>query len=372
MSFVSKIINKYFSDRRFVVSSKYGVTYYNLKTSYQLCVLFFICILLGYMSYISIDSYVKNSKIRHVYQELDSVKKVNDNLVEHVELINKDLSVLAKHFGNAIPSSQKAKKLGNRDDVARQLKAESLNNVAAVMNGLNGTMANMVKTLESTDLRLSYFMKNAANISKVKSALFTVDSDDFNNYELYKTNSYNYYFRSAAIDGSGISDDAIADFIELNRIMRKMPIRDPFNGDFMITSSYGVRRDPFAVNSKRMHHGIDLHGKVSGATILAVGDGVAGYVGRHRDFGNMVEIQHWNAFGTKIISRYAHLKSLNVKTGQLVSAGSIIGRQGATGGMCKGEHLHLEIRLNNKSLNPANFIYAHKNVSNKAIVRRGK
>ena len=116
-----------------------------------------------------------------------------------------------------------------------------------------------------------------------------------------------------------------------------------------ITSSFGFRRDPFNGRSA-MHNGIDFKG-ARGSPILAAATGRVIYAGRKGGYGNFVEIDHGNGLTT----RYAHLSRIDVKVGQSVDAGETLGGLGSTG-RSTGPHLHFEVRLNGRAVNPRPFL----------------
>lgn len=124
---------------------------------------------------------------------------------------------------------------------------------------------------------------------------------------------------------------------------------------FRITSSYGFRWDPFT-NQRKMHQGIDLAG-MYGLKIYATGDGtvISAEDGKN-GYGKEVVINH----GFGYISRYAHLQRIDVKRGQSVKRGQYLGRLGSTG-RSTGPHLHYEVILDNKTLNPELFYYEDLN-----------
>ncbi len=117
----------------------------------------------------------------------------------------------------------------------------------------------------------------------------------------------------------------------------------------MVTSSFGVRRDPFT-GASAMHKGLDFRGP-TGAPIYAAADGRVSFVGRKSGYGNVVEISHGNG----LMTRYAHMSKFAAKRGQRVEAGAVIGAIGSTG-RSTGPHLHFEVRINNRAVNPRPFL----------------
>lgn len=126
-----------------------------------------------------------------------------------------------------------------------------------------------------------------------------------------------------------------------------------------ISSSFGFRRDPFT-GGGAMHSGIDFRGPI-GAPIYAAADGVISFVGVKSGYGNVVEISHGNG----MMTRYAHMSRFNARVGQRVSAGAHIGAIGNTG-RSTGPHLHFEVRINDRAVNPRPFLEMAPNVLEEA------
>ncbi|MGX7951244.1 M23 family metallopeptidase [Tsuneonella sp. HG249] len=126
-----------------------------------------------------------------------------------------------------------------------------------------------------------------------------------------------------------------------------------------MTSSFGARRDPFT-GATAMHAGIDFRGP-TGAPIYAAATGRVSYVGQKAGYGNVVEISHGNG----MITRYAHMSRFASKVGQEVAAGDIIGAIGSTG-RSTGPHLHFEVRVNDRAVNPRPFLEAAPHVLKEA------
>jgi murein DD-endopeptidase MepM/ murein hydrolase activator NlpD len=122
-----------------------------------------------------------------------------------------------------------------------------------------------------------------------------------------------------------------------------------------ISRGYGKKYDPFT-GMKQMHRGIDIANH-TGTPIIATADGKVTSVGRNGGLGKMIVINHGHGFQT----RYGHLSDYNVKRGQKVKRGDVIGYMGSTG-YSTGPHLHYEVYRNNKSLNPSNYILNDKSL----------
>lgn len=140
------------------------------------------------------------------------------------------------------------------------------------------------------------------------------------------------------------------DRLNLYRIAaQKAPFGMPVTSAFRYTSGYGPRWG-------RMHYGTDLAASY-GTPIYATADGVVTHAGWSSGYGRLIKIQH--SFG--IETRYAHLSKLRVNVGDRVSRGDRIGDMGNSG-RSTGTHLHYEVRVGSKPINPMTYIKAARNV----------
>lgn len=146
------------------------------------------------------------------------------------------------------------------------------------------------------------------------------------------------------------------DSLNLYRIaVQKTPFAQPVLSAFRFTSPFGKRRDP-KTGGTRMHEGADF-ASPHGTPIYATADGVVSHAGWLGGYGRLVKIKH--EFG--IETRYAHMSNIRVKVGQRVSRGDRIGDMGNSG-RSTGTHLHYEVRLNGKPVNPMTYIKAARDV----------
>ena len=115
------------------------------------------------------------------------------------------------------------------------------------------------------------------------------------------------------------------------------------------SSNFGVRSDPFR-HTRAMHAGVDLPGPV-GTPVYATADGLVGRAQRAGGYGNLVELEH----GQGIQTRYGHLSAIIAQPGTRVKRGDLIGLMGSTG-RSTGSHLHYEVRLSGRAVNPVPFL----------------
>jgi murein DD-endopeptidase MepM/ murein hydrolase activator NlpD len=117
------------------------------------------------------------------------------------------------------------------------------------------------------------------------------------------------------------------------------------------SSSYGVRRDPFT-HRPAFHSGLDFPGgRLSPVTATA--PGVVAFTGERAGYGRTVEIDH----GGGLKTRYGHLATIAVRVGQRVALGDRLGGMGSTG-RSTGTHLHYEVWLNGRPMNPERYLKA--------------
>ena len=148
------------------------------------------------------------------------------------------------------------------------------------------------------------------------------------------------YFRFTSSDGHTDYYD------EIGRSASRALLKTPVSGA-RLTSSFGMRRHPL-LRYNKMHTGVDF-GAPTGTPIRAAGSGVVDLAGRHGAYGIAVVLKH----GEKYKTLYAHMSRLaaGVRSGTRVNQGQIIGYVGTTG-RSTGPHLHYEVRVNNKPVNP--------------------
>jgi len=116
-----------------------------------------------------------------------------------------------------------------------------------------------------------------------------------------------------------------------------------------LTSRFGVRKDP-RYGTREFHHGIDIKAGM-GEDVLAAAPGTVIFAGRQSGFGKVVIIDH----GKRFCTVSAHLASMLVGEGDRVERGMVIGTIGRSGN-ATGIHLHFEIRVAGKSVDPLKYL----------------
>lgn len=117
-----------------------------------------------------------------------------------------------------------------------------------------------------------------------------------------------------------------------------------------INNEYGFRRNPFGGRTYEFHAGMDIDGE-RGDAVIAPANGIVTKAGWQGGYGNLVEIDHQNG----LVTRYGHLSRIEVQAGETIGRGQLLGLVGSTG-RSTGPHLHYELRLNDKAINPRRFL----------------
>ena len=181
------------------------------------------------------------------------------------------------------------------------------------------------------------------------------------------------YIRATVI-GLGISAEVLPSQIQLANIargddfknmmvnlaehraaLRKIPFKPPMLY-FYISSDYGNRKHP-KTGKVSFHHGVDLAGTWQ-ENVRVTAPGTVIYAGTEGSFGKVVRVQH--DFG--VVTTYAHLARITVRLDNYIGENHVIGKMGNTG-RSAGAHLHYEVRVNNKSIDPVKFMTVGRQIS---------
>jgi murein DD-endopeptidase MepM/ murein hydrolase activator NlpD len=153
---------------------------------------------------------------------------------------------------------------------------------------------------------------------------------------------------------AAILDQQMKRWKYIREVFRRLPLTAPIE-HYRLSSPFGIRRDPFTGRRAR-HNGMDFAYAVN-TPVMATASGTVVFAGWRGGYGWSVEIDH----GLGVRTRYAHMRKLLVKRGEKVHFRSKLGLLGSTG-RSNGPHVHYEILVNGKPVNPANFLKAGKYV----------
>ncbi len=148
-------------------------------------------------------------------------------------------------------------------------------------------------------------------------------------------------------------DDIISMARNKEKLLASLPAIQPVSNKELkrLSSGFGYRIDPI-LKVRKGHYGVDFSLE-KGSPVYATGDGVVSLVkSSFSGYGKEIEIDHGFGYTTK----YAHLNDFLVKKGQKVKRGEMIGYSGNTG-KSTAPHLHYEVHINNKPVNPVHYFY---------------
>jgi murein DD-endopeptidase MepM/ murein hydrolase activator NlpD len=143
-----------------------------------------------------------------------------------------------------------------------------------------------------------------------------------------------------------------ASFQEVEPVLSNYPIMWPVTGP--VTSVYGYRQSPLGGNGGENHSGIDIAVK-TGTPVACTGGGVVKHAGEYGSYGYLVIIDH----GMGLETYYAHNSRVLVSSGDTVTRGQIVAKSGSTG-YSTGPHVHYEVRINGKAVNPSKYMSLSK------------
>jgi len=172
------------------------------------------------------------------------------------------------------------------------------------------------------------------------------DIDDISNYVDQIANKISFEKKNF---------EAISEKLKSNeKLYASIPAIKPSPGVFAL-HGFGMRKHPI-LGINRMHEGIDIISDI-GSPVKSPGSGTVVFQGRRGGLGLCIEIDH--GFGYRTI--YGHLSSVNVKIGQKIKRGQLIGKTGNSG-LSTGPHLHYEVHHNGIKLDPMDFVFDDLNL----------
>lgn len=156
---------------------------------------------------------------------------------------------------------------------------------------------------------------------------------------------------------------SLARMSAMEQALVRIPNTLPASLDY-ISSGFGYRADPFT-GGGAFHAGLDFRGPI-GAPIRAAASGTVSFAGAKQGYGICVEISH----GKGLLTRYAHMSRIEARVGEAVLPGKLIGAIGSTG-RSTGPHLHFEVRINDRPVDPRPFLEAMPHVFQEASTGSG-
>lgn len=231
---------------------------------------------------------------------------------------------------------------------------------------LGVTAGDYYKAKEQADFYSSQISELRTTINSLKTAesefkrLFSLDSREeiLENLDTSDMGSLDMELLKKQIEDRMNTVGEIRDYLRQQRdIYFATPLGSPVGeGDYYISSNFGWRRHPKS-GKRSFHSGVDL-AAWPGTRVRATADGIVSFAGWSGGSGRLVCIEHGFGFTTC----YAHNKKLIVKVGQKLRRGDTIAYIGSTGNTT-GSHVHYEVWLNKKPVNPRRYMALKKSHS---------
>jgi murein DD-endopeptidase MepM/ murein hydrolase activator NlpD len=292
--------------------------------------------------FISISGYDSASSTNDIHQEIEKLESTKyQNIFGDMDLSKDDRNIALKiAASNAILDNIKDNARRRITDLQKKI---SLTGLALVNNHLILNKKTHKNDIYNTPTEIS--LNNEGEMEVKQGGPFLGQGK---------------FFGSSADDSENMGtvniDDEITYLANLEKFIHFAPLSKPMN-NYYVSSSYGERTDPIR-RVRAVHSGMDFVGR-EGEKILSPSVGKVIFAGKFGAYGTGIVIDH----GYGITTRYGHLAKINVKEGDAVKRGDIIGTQGSTG-RSTGSHLHYEVRYKNSPLNPKKFLQAGQAIFN--------
>jgi murein DD-endopeptidase MepM/ murein hydrolase activator NlpD len=275
------------------------------------------------------------------------------------------LGILGAFVWYGVGYSDTRSVLANKDNALRDTQAnldELRSGAADLFKSAKGFEAALNQTLQNLGLNRDVANSDQASLSSDLSSFLAInESADGTLKEVSDINQLARYLNDAVVPVEEIGDLINSQNALLTDIPSMWPIR---GGIGHVSMLFGQNPNPFT-GQYYIHKGIDLSTYRQGDPIIATADGQVVTVDIDlTGFGNYVIIKHKHGFYT----RYAHLQSFAVTTGQRVQQGQVIGRIGNTG-LSTGPHLHYEVHIGSDVVDPLKYINIRSDIANSPALR---
>jgi murein DD-endopeptidase MepM/ murein hydrolase activator NlpD len=242
----------------------------------------------------------------------------------------------------------------------------------AILNKEIDQLNEVMAALEDRDDNLyrAYFNSSPISLEKRKEGINQKrykELEGFNNSDLViSTIKKVDVLKKQLVIQSKSLDEILKLAMAKDKLLSAIPAIQPVKNEDLtrMASGFGYRSDPFT-KVRKMHQGMDFTAS-TGTPIYATGDGVVQKADNSLSgFGNHIEIGH----GFGYLTLYAHLSKYNVRPGQKVKRGDVIGFVGSTG-RSQAAHLHYEVHKNGQPVNPINFYYGNISAEEYVVISR--
>lgn len=236
------------------------------------------------------------------------------------------------------------------------LKVSHYNELRAQKDGLKNSYSQLEQVAKERDIQVASLGSLASEVSsmyglKQEPILVTEATGEVENAEISSSLDRFYTLKNTALSGAatlGISlglmhNATTSDWARASSVPNLWPVEGPITGPF------GERTDPFN-GEGAFHSGVDISASL-GQAVVAPAEGMVVFADQMSGYGRTIMIDH----GHGISTRYGHLGSFAVVSGQSVRRGDTIGYVGLSG-RSTGPHLHYEVRINDTPVNPYKYL----------------
>ncbi|MCO5259847.1 MAG: peptidoglycan DD-metalloendopeptidase family protein [Crocinitomicaceae bacterium] len=263
------------------------------------------------------------------------------------------LAIILSFFFTRTIATPKETRLQNELD-ALNMRYSELNDEMSTIHDALDALEQRDKDLYRVALYADDFPEEYRMMGKGSSDKFK-DLDNLSYGKLIQETSEKINYLQQRILGQSLSLRELQTIAkDKEKLLMSIPAIQPINNKELkrLSSGFGARIDPIYKTSK-VHEGVDFSAD-TGTDVYATGDGVVEVVEKNVwGYGKSIVINH--GFGYK--TRYAHLSAFKVKKGDKVKRGNLIALVGNTG-KSTGSHLHYEVELNGRKLNPIQFFHS--------------
>ena len=289
------------------------------------------------------------SLIEENFAKLESKRSADYQNLEEITKENKDLAYerdLA--LAEAVSLRERLKKTEQLVVDIQNAQHAVLSRVASLVDG---GVEGLEDNLKSVD---SVLTKAGVSVDKLMAKLPKDEKEDSMGGPFIPEGKESLLLKEANAELLAGLHQKIDRWEDLEQLEIMLPLGNPLKEFQRVSGAFGRRTDPFN-KKKARHEGIDMVAPMR-SPVLATADGKVLRAGPNGAYGKFVEMEHALGFRT----RYAHMDEISVKKGQVLKAGEQVGLMGNTG-RSTGPHLHYEIRVNKKVLNPYRFIRTTRN-----------
>jgi murein DD-endopeptidase MepM/ murein hydrolase activator NlpD len=357
--FIGKLFKYVSSEKEIIIVSSGGIKRRRVGAFGKIINILFI----GWVIFSSAFVFFNSKIIRQQNLKINELRNVNYDLSSNID----NLNIVVNNIKNYLSSLNyydrfngiNIKKINEEKNFVKNNELMSnieYKNALPVIDILDKNISVLSDSIDSRINGINEILSESTVLkNKVDNIYRVKHSSDVNKEELSGIENI-FSNTSVLIKKNNIIDvkDKIKYLAFLESFINAIPISEPMQ-NYFLTSRYGSRIDPFTREVKS-HKGLDFAGSY-GSKVYSTADGVVEFSGTNGGFGNVVVVNH----GNNIKTAYAHLNTSLVKVGQKIKRNSEIGIQGNSG-RSTGQHLHYEVIVDRKNVDPLKFINIGKKV----------